>query len=841
MALQLLLLLASAAGASAAGVSAVTCSPVHRPPAPSAPPTVPRAARPHIVTIIVDDLGFDDTQLHNTEAFFTPQLGKLKAEGIMLQRHHVFMWCSPTRRSFLTGRLPVHIGSDNPQACSNDLPLQFEILPEKLRAAEYESHFVGKGHLGYQTVDHLPVNRGFASHVGFLAGMEGYKEGDTPAITGPQPGSVCHHDMFFNAAPLGDARKSEVFYSTNFYTSQALSKIQQRNTSRPFWLHLCYQAVHSGADPMPPEWERIPPESSFRSQLYGSMIAVADSGIGNVTASLKQEGLWANTILLITADNGGDCEHGNPDKIKCENKAPGYAQGNCGMASNYPLLGRKCTPFEGGTRAAALLAGGLIKPSLRGTDSELLIHISDWYVTFAKLAGIDPTDTYTVNGATHPVDGLDVWSAIMSQQTSATATKQRWLPTTESSILLDDDSVSPRRMWKLFGGALEGSSHRGALQANRFLKNGTNYPDPFNACLPGETVEAPTGFPRDEAKPTACAVCSDKSPCLFEVLSDPSETKNLAKAANQTIKLLIEKMATKLKSYKIYLPALTPSQLACYNCLSPKQWNSHWKGWAGPCCLSNSSIVMKHDDDDRDDAYTITVTRANGRKPFISSHADQITPNSVFNFNLVPVFLTLPDGQPALIVRSVNGTSYAGQPGDHTASTLVHPDQITLTTFVNNASDDPDSIKVQPITDASIVFPPLPLSKSKAEACGVQDPRVVKDPKTGMYVMTYAAYANPLPYNNVTNPKSTFCGDAWLGLATTKTPQVASSWVRHGYNCGQDDTGKGKANCGKSAAILVRDKPPHFMFFGIPTIGISTSDDLINWKLLNSSWPVQHY
>ena len=80
----------------------------------------PRAARPHIVTIIVDDLGFDDTQLYNTEAFFTPQLGKLKVEGIMLQRHHVFMWCSPTRRSFLTGRLPAHIGSDNPQVCSND-------------------------------------------------------------------------------------------------------------------------------------------------------------------------------------------------------------------------------------------------------------------------------------------------------------------------------------------------------------------------------------------------------------------------------------------------------------------------------------------------------------------------------------------------------------------------------------------------------------------------------------------------------------------------------------------------------------------------------------------------
>ena len=56
------------------------------------------------------------------------------------------------------------------------------------------------------------------------------------------------------------------------------------------------------------------------------------------------------------------------------------------------------------------------------------------------------------------------------------------------------------------------------------------------------------------------------------------------------------------------------------------------------CCVSRGSCDS-----------TITVTRANGRKPFISSHADQITPNSVFNFNLVPVFLTLPDGQPALL------------------------------------------------------------------------------------------------------------------------------------------------------------------------------------------------
>jgi len=56
--------------------------------------------------------------------------------------------------------------------CSNFLPLAFTILPQKLASAGYHNHFVGKGHLGYQTMDHLPINRGFLSHVGYLEGGE---------------------------------------------------------------------------------------------------------------------------------------------------------------------------------------------------------------------------------------------------------------------------------------------------------------------------------------------------------------------------------------------------------------------------------------------------------------------------------------------------------------------------------------------------------------------------------------------------------------------------------------------------------------------------------------------
>ena len=80
------------------------------------------------------------------------------------------------------------------------------------------------------------------------------------------------------------------------------------------------------------------------------------------------KGLWDNTLVLIFADNGGD----NPG----------------GSASNYPLLGRKCLAWEGGTRVFAAASGGMIPATLRGTSNAELMHIADWYVElYVECAG----------------------------------------------------------------------------------------------------------------------------------------------------------------------------------------------------------------------------------------------------------------------------------------------------------------------------------------------------------------------------------------------------------------------------------------------------------------------
>ena len=419
------------------------CVPVTRPPAP-APSAVPLAKRPNFVTLLIDDLGYDDLRSHDdTGAPFTPNAEALMAAGVRLGRHHSYMWCSPTRRSFLTGRYPVHITGVQAGTNTNLTPLQFTLVSEKLAAADYESHFIGKGHLGWHTTDHLLVNRGFHSHVGYLGGSQSYVCGvqDKSGRDGCDV-AVGKHDMWHNATPGFDI-VPEIQYSTNWYTEYAIERIRQRNASRPFWLHVAYQAMHGGTfrqDVLP--WEALPNGTGFRDTGYGNALRALDDGIGNITAALKAAGMWENTLMVVVADNGGD----NPG----------------GAASNWPLVGRKCLSWEGGTRVYGLASGGLIPAARHGSSTAQLMHISDWHVTFSTLAGVDPRDDWRdpLTGLTHALDGVNVMPALLSDS----APTREWLPTTHKSLLWDQTATSGK-MWKLIQG--------NETKAKRFHENGS--------------------------------------------------------------------------------------------------------------------------------------------------------------------------------------------------------------------------------------------------------------------------------------------------------------------------------------------------------------------------------
>jgi hypothetical protein len=226
-------------------------------------------------------------------------------------------------------------GTSGAQApiCSNYLPLEMTLLPAKLKQAApkpFSAHFVGKGHLGYQTTDHLPVRRGFDTHLGYLAGDQNYAHGlqvmcDEPNLANLPDGSwmgrwpprdppdACHLDMWRGNGTASRALLSSLTYSTDAYAAEAVRLIEQKADGAPLFLYLAWQAVHGPwtlpagpADrllqPDDPGYDNycsrhplpVPdpaPQGTGRLQTercqFGSMLKVLDQGMANVTAALR--------------------------------------------------------------------------------------------------------------------------------------------------------------------------------------------------------------------------------------------------------------------------------------------------------------------------------------------------------------------------------------------------------------------------------------------------------------------------------------------------------------------------------------------------------------------------
>ena len=133
---------------------------------------VPPPVKPNIVFVLVDDWGFSDVGFKNPKVI-SPNFDDLAKTGLVLNRHYVYMYCSPSRASLLTGRWPHHAHQWNPpMQAPIGTNINMTMLPAKLNQAGYSTHMVGKWHLGMFDPAYLPVSRGFDTSTGFLYGAE---------------------------------------------------------------------------------------------------------------------------------------------------------------------------------------------------------------------------------------------------------------------------------------------------------------------------------------------------------------------------------------------------------------------------------------------------------------------------------------------------------------------------------------------------------------------------------------------------------------------------------------------------------------------------------------------
>ena len=137
------------------------------------------------------DFGWHDIGFHANAEVHSPTIDALARGGLLLGRHYAYKVCCPTRSSFISGRLPIHVNVNNANGVveMNGVDLRMATIAEKLKQGGYRCHAAGKWHAGAHLHGQLPVERGFDSFVGFLRGWENHftQQQVFPPHTGPWP------------------------------------------------------------------------------------------------------------------------------------------------------------------------------------------------------------------------------------------------------------------------------------------------------------------------------------------------------------------------------------------------------------------------------------------------------------------------------------------------------------------------------------------------------------------------------------------------------------------------------------------------------------------------------
>jgi len=356
------------------------------------------APKPHVLFIVADDFGYNDVGYHQSTRAIprphpanpkgrpttdasagvmpTPTLDALAGEGTKLEMYYVQPLCSPTRATFMTGRYSFHTGLGPDVICTScgnpyGLPPRETLLPELLSAAGYATAAIGKWHLGDCDKRYLPTARGFDHFLGYMAGAQDYYNhvGDF------RNGSATATDALPSC--VGDAVKHN--YSTTLYVAEASRVVDAHaaaSAAKPLFMYLAFQSVHNPYDVPPPSIVDVnatfPAVVEYDRRIYAGMVKALDLAVDAVVSAWKRAGLWGDTVLIFTTDNGG-IEFGN----------------------NYPLRGAKVHVWEGGVRGVGFVRGtnSALARVAANASSVQLMHSTDWLPTLAHIAGVALVET----------------------------------------------------------------------------------------------------------------------------------------------------------------------------------------------------------------------------------------------------------------------------------------------------------------------------------------------------------------------------------------------------------------------------------------------------------------
>lgn len=307
--------------------------------------------RPNILLIVLDDAGYSDIGVFGGE-INTPNIDRLANEGIQFTQFHVTPNCSSTRASLLTG-MDHHrtgLGTHGPAAENQKSKVGYEgylnnrviTLPEVLQSAGYRTIMAGKWHLGNKDAATWPSSRGFDDSFALLNGGASHWEDNAPLFPS-KPSRYVENGRLLEKLPQG-------FYSSDYYADKIVEYVD--DVEKPFFAYLSFTAPHNplhapaasiekyknkyvdgwdslqlrrlermkshglipvDVDPQPrPDW--IPAWNSLSKTekrtaardlaVYAGMIDRLDQNLGRLVDRLKAQQKYENTLILVMSDNG---------------------------------------------------------------------------------------------------------------------------------------------------------------------------------------------------------------------------------------------------------------------------------------------------------------------------------------------------------------------------------------------------------------------------------------------------------------------------------------------------------------------------------------------------------
>ena len=433
----------------------------------------------------------------------------------------------------------------------------------------------GRWHCGFATKEQTPTYRGFDSYFGYFGGFNDYlhawseqacpqRDATNHSISynhSAADNSKCTHssvharhlksttDLWLNTHPAHGINGTG--FEEAQFEERVLGIIAGHGAAvAPLYVYYAMHLVHSPLCVPEGYLEKFEfirdadDNVNHDRQYVAAMVNYLDDVVGNVATALKNAGLWNNTLMVWSSDNGGAVE------------------GTTGMKNSYPLRGgyttnweggqkrgivyqnhtktRNCAlrmmtmHFAGGVRADAFVNGGLLPDHVRGSrlaGAASYIHLCDWYATFCGLAGVNPRDVVAEERKLPAVDSLDMWpmlsgTNLTSPRTEILFTPLKGLRPTHGNDPYNLDIPSDMRdpmmivgKWKLLLG-----------QVDQCWWQGPRYPNGSNTWDVYATM----------------VNCTDNSTgkvaCLFDVIDDETEHHDVADENPEVVQRMVERM-----------------------------------------------------------------------------------------------------------------------------------------------------------------------------------------------------------------------------------------------------------------------------------------------------------